>query len=107
MIKKYVELNDKVQRLQCELSDAEWELKTMLDEIKAGVTRSGSNGDDESWENWWVFSGTKTDDEIEKAMADLGVGGHYNGAGQSYSHDYSYYRRGSRVLVSQMGGLDV
>ena len=47
------------------------------------------------------------EEEIEKAMYDLGVGSNYSGAGQSFSHDYSYYRRGTRVLVTQTGGLDI
>ena len=105
--KRYVEFYQKVEILKEQLSSAEWMLQTAIDEMKVGVTRSGGGGDGESWTNWWVFPATKTDDEIEKAMADLGVGGHYNGAGQSFAHDYSYYRRGSRVLVSQDGGLDI
>ena len=107
MVKKYVELHFKIQRLQAELTETEWLYERMKEEMDVGVTRSGGGGDGESWTNWWVFPATKTDEEIEKAMDDLGVGGHYNGAGQSFAHDYSYYRRGSRVLVSQDGGLDI
>ena len=107
MIRKYIELHYKIQRLQAELTETEWLYERMKEEMDVGVTRSGGSYDDESWTNWWVFPATKTDDEIEKAMADLGVDEYYNGAGQSYAHHYSYYRKGTRVLVSQDGGLDV
>ena len=107
VIKRYIDLYSKVEKLKDELSSTEWMLQNAIEEMNAGVTRSGGGGDGESWTQWWVFPATMTDNEVEKAMADLGVGGHYNGAGQSFAHDYSYYRKGSRVLVEQNGGLDV
>lgn len=107
-IKRYLEFNQKIDSLKSELSHAEWVFKQLNNELQVGVTRSGSSGDSECWTQWWVFPATKTNDEIVKAMEHMGVGnGHYSGAGQSFSHDYSILRKGSRVLVEQCGGLDV
>ena len=104
VIKNWLKLTTEVEQMKSELSHKEWLLEQALEELRVGVTRSGGRGDDDSWEQWWVFPSIKTDEEIEKAMYDLGVGSNYSGAGQSFSHDYSYYRRGTRILVTQMGG---
>ena len=107
VVKNWLKLKNEVEIMESELSRKKWLMEQAIEEMKVGVTRSGGRGDGECWEQWWVFPSTRTDDEVEKAMADLGVGGHYNGAGQSFAHDYGYYRKGSRVLVEQSGGLDV
>ena len=107
VVKNWLKLKNEVELMESELSHKKWLMEQALEEMKVGVTHSGGRGDDECWEQWWVFPTTKTDEEIERAMCDLGVGGHYNGPGQTFSHDYGYYRKGSRVLVTQSGGLDI
>ena len=107
VIKNWLKLKNEVEVMESELSHKKWLLEKALEEMKVGVTHSGGSGDSEYWEQWWVFPSTKTDAEIEKAMYNLGIGEHYGGAGQSFAHNYSYYRRGTRVLVTQTGGLDI
>jgi len=107
LITQYIKLQDEVEKLKDELSSVEWQFKNSMDEMKVGVTHSGGSGDGEAWNQWWVFPSTMTDGEVDKALVDLGVGEHYNGSGQSFSHHYTTYRQGSRILVHQNGGLDI
>jgi hypothetical protein len=107
-IQRYLDLTNEVNALEEKLNHAKWLKEQAEAELKIGVTRSGYRGDSEHWTNWWVFPSTMSDEKIEERLPEIGVdGGHYSGAGQSYSHHYTMLRRGSRVLVEQSGGLDI
>lgn len=72
-----------------------------------GCRYYGEDGD--SYQVWWVYPASMTDEEILDDLARQGweTRRYYGGPGQPYGHEASVHRRGRRALVTQSGGRDV
>lgn len=70
---------------------------------------TGSCGCGDSWEDWLVLPGTMTDQEVSDYLvrADWEEEGSYRGPGRAFSRAVVVRRQGSRILVTQHGGLDI
>ena len=102
--------NAETEIAQAEYLEKKSKSKHLKQLVKVGCVGFGCRdyGDmGEEWTSWWVFSAKMNDEAIDKAMYELGVCEHYGGVGQAFCRLYTIYRKGSRVLVSQDGGLDV
>jgi hypothetical protein len=92
-----------------QLEQAREELRRHAHQKRIGYTRIGAreqeNADD-YWYQWAVFPATDTRTNWE-LLDDLGWFPYSGGPGAPFAHRAHVCRKGSRILVTQSGGLDI
>jgi hypothetical protein len=72
-----------------------------------GYTKLGVLGDCEGWTMWATFPASWDTDAVLDTVADMGWWGGSSGPGGPFAGAPHLRRRGSRVLVTWSGGLDI